>query len=466
MKVDVETVSPVEKKVSIAVPWDDVKQELDTAYRDLAKRAQVKGFRAGKVPRKVLEKFYKQSVEGQVLGQILDDSFKKAVAEKDLVPIDNPQVSDFPTLKPNEDLEFTATVQVKPEIDIKEYKGLNVEKKVRQVSDEEVDTELQQMREKATVVEPVTDRQECQADDLAVIDFFGYVDGETFKGGKGINYTVQVGANQMIEGFEDHLIGMKIGDEKKFQLNFPKGQGPDEVQGKDVDWKVDLKELKTKILPELDDDFAQDLGDYDTLDELKAGLRENIATREDARAKRQLRDAVMEKLVEENPVEVPPTMIERQLDYLLNDAMKMMQTATPEMKEAIGKLRGELRPRAQRQVAGMLLLEAVARVEDVEVEDQALEGRIQELARENRMQPKQLKIQLKQNDQIESLRYNMKQDKALDLVLEAATVTERTVTQEELDAEEAAAAAADAGAAAEASEGEPEHVHGPDCDHD
>lgn len=466
MKVDVESISPVEKKVSIAVPWDAVKQELDTAYKDLAKRAKVKGFRAGKVPRHVLEKFYKQAVEGQVLGQIVDDSFKKAVAENDLVPIDNPQVSEFPKLTPNEELRFTATVQVKPEIEVKAYKDLQVEKKVRQVSDAEVDAELQQMREKATVVEPVTDRQDCQSGDLAVIDFFGYVDGETFKGGKGINYTVEVGANQMIEGFEDHLIGMKIGDEKKFQLNFPKGQGPEEVHGKDVEWKVDLKELKTKILPDLDDDFAQDLGDYDTLEELKAGLRENIATREDARAKRQLRDAVMEKLVEDNAVDVPPLMVDRQLDYLLADAMKMVGGATPEMKEAIYKLRAELRPRAERQVAGMLLLEAVARVEEIEVDDQALDGRIQELARENRMQPKQLKIQLKQNDQIESLRYNMKQDKALDLVLQAATVTERTVTQEELDAEAAAAAGEIEHAEDHDHDHEHEHVHGPDCDHD
>ncbi len=453
MKVDVETVSPVEKKISIAVPWAAVKQELDTAYRDLAKRAQVKGFRAGKVPRKVLEKMYKQAVEGQVLSQLVDDSFKKAVAEQDLVPIDNPKVDTFPTLKANEDLEFTAMVQVKPEIEVANFKGLEVEKKIRKVSDAEVDAELEQMREKATVVEPITDRQDCQDGDLAVIDFFGYVDGETFKGGKGINYTVQVGADQMIEGFESHLVGMKIGDEKKFQLNFPEGQGPEEVHGKDVDWKVDLKELKSKILPELDDDFAQDLGDYDTLAELKEGLRENIGTREDARAKRQLRDGVMEKLIEANPVEVPTSMVERQLDFQLSDAMKMAGDAkTPEMQEAITKLRVEMFERAEKQVAGMLLLEAVARTESVEVDDQALEGRIQELARENRMQPKQLKIQLKQNDQIESLRYNMKQDKALDLVVAAATVTERTVTQEELDAEAAAASG--------------EHVHDENCDHD
>lgn len=458
MKVDVETLSPVEKKVSIAVPWDSVKQELDTAYRDLAKRAKVKGFRAGKVPRKVLEQFYKQAVEGQVVSQLLDDSFKKAIAEQDLVPIDNPKVEDFPTVKANEDLTFTATVQVKPEVQVGNYKGLEVEKKIRKVTDEEVEAELQQMREKATVVEPVADRSECEKGDLAVIDFFGYVDGETFKGGKGINYTVEVGAGQMIEGFEDHLVGMKIGDEKEFQLNFPKGQGPDEVQGKDVDWKVDLKELKTKILPDLDDDFAQDLGDYDTLDELKEGLRENISTREDARAKRQLRDAVMEKLVEENSVDVPPLMVDRQLDYLLNDTAQMI-AQNPEMAGVIEKLREDMRPRAERQVAGMLLLESVARTEEIEVSDQELDGRIQELARENRMQPKQLKIQLKQNDQIDSLRYNMKQDKALDLVLEAATITERTVTQEELDAEAAAEAAEAAGES-------DEHEHGPDCDHD
>lgn len=454
MKVDVENVSPVERKVSIAVPWSDVKRELDLAYRDLAKRARVKGFRAGKVPRKVLEQFYKQAVEGQVVNQLLDDSFKNAVKENDLFPIDSPQVDAFPTLEPDKDLEFTATVQVKPEITVEKFDGLEVEKQVRAVSDAEVDAELDQLREKATVVEPVTDRSDCQKGDLAVIDFFGYVDGETFKGGKGINYTVEVGAGQMIEGFEDHLVGMNIGDEKNFQLNFPKDQGPEEVQGKDVDWKVDLKELKSKILPELDDDFAQDLGEYDTLDELKESLRENIATREDARSKRQLRDAVMEKLVEANPVDVPPVMVDRQLDYLLQDAGRMAENATDEMKEAIAKLRGELRPRAEKQVAGMLVLEAVARQAEIEVTDQELEGRIAELARENRMQPKQLKIQLKQSDQLDGLRYNMKQDKALDMVLDKAEVTEKKVTLEELEAQAAAEAAEAAGEAETQAESE------------
>ena len=151
-------------------------------------------------------------------------------------------------------------MQVKPEVTVEHFKGLEVEKKIRQVSDEEVDRELAGLRERATVIEPITDRKECQKGDLAVIDFFGFVDGETFKGGKGINYTVEIGSGQMIAGFEDELIGMSIGDEKKFELVFPKDQGPEEVRGKTVEWKVDLKELKSKILPELDDDFAQDLG--------------------------------------------------------------------------------------------------------------------------------------------------------------------------------------------------------------
>lgn len=436
MKVDVEQLSAVERKLSFEVPWEDVERELDVAYRDLAKRARVKGFRAGKVPRRVLEQFYKQMVEGQVISQLVDDSFKQAVKEHELVPIDSPQMDEVPSVRPKEPLAFSARVQVKPEVNAEKYEGLAVEKKVRKVTDAEVDAELNALRDKATVVEQVTDRATCENGDLAVVDFFGFVDGETFKGGKGINYTVEIGSGRMIEGFEAQLVGMEIGGEKKFELPFPEDQGPEEVRGKTVEWKVDLKELRRKILPDLDDEFAKDLGEFDTLDELKDNLRQNLATRQDAKSKRQLRDAVMEALVEANSVDVPPVMVDRQLDFLLQDANNMAQKASPEMKEAIAKLREEARPRAERQVAGMLLLEAVSRKETIEVSDAELEGRIQELSREHRIPPKQLKIQLKQNGQVDALRYNLLQDKTLDLLVDRAVVTEREVSEDEDDAEQ------------------------------
>ena len=378
MKVDVETLSPVEKKVSIAVPWDAVKQELDTAYRDLAKRARVKGFRAGKVPRKVLEQFYKQAVEGQVVSQLLDDSFKKAVAEQDLVPIDNPKVEAFPSLTPNEDLTFTATVQVKPEVQVEHYKGLEVEKKIRQVSDAEVDAELAQMREKATVIEPVSDRSECEKGDLAVIDFFGYVDGETFKGGKGINYTVEVGAGQMIEGFEDHLVGMKIGDEKEFRLNFPKGQGPDEVQGKDVDWKVDLKELKTKILPELDDDFAQDL-EFESLDALKKSIRDDFEERTARRSKNELRDRLLDKFIAINEIPVPPALLQQQKTSILQEMLQFTQMTGMPLEP--GMLEG-LDERAERRVQAGVILGSLAKIEGIKLGDEDVDARLAKISEE------------------------------------------------------------------------------------
>lgn len=438
MKVEVETVSTVERKVHIEVPWETVQEELDLAYRGLAKRARVKGFRAGHVPRKVLEQYYKQTVEGEVVNRLVDETFKKAVAEHALVPINNPRVKAWPTLAEDAPLVFDATVEVKPEVEAKDYKGLEVEKKVREVADSEVEKELKGLREKAVVVEQVTDRKDVQKGDLAVIDFFGYVNGETFKGGKGINYTVEVGAGQMIPGFEDNLVGGTIGEQKVFELEFPKADGPEEVRGKKVEWKVDVKEIKRKVYPEIDDEFAKDLGEFDTLAELKDNLRKNLATRMDAKSKRQLRDQVIEKLVEKNPIEVPGLMIERQLDFLLQDAKRMVeQSKDPTLLEAIAKLRVEARPRAEKQVAAMLVLEAIARQEKIEVSEQEVEGRISELAREHRMNPKQLKAELKQNDQLEALRYNLRQDKALDFLVSQAKVVEKTMTAEEAAAEDA-----------------------------
>ncbi len=436
MKVQVEALSNVERKLSFEVPWDTVKEELDLAYKGLSKRAKVKGFRAGKVPRKVLEQLYRGTVENEVISRLVDESFRKAVEENELVPINSPKMDAFPTLTAETPLVFEATVEVKPEITVGSFEGLDVVRKVRIVEDKEVDAELEQLRQKAVVIEAITDRKTAESGDMAVVDFFGTVDGEDFKGGKGINYTVEIGAGQMIPGFEDQLVEMSIGDQKKFQLAFPKDEGPEEVQGKTVDWTVDLKELKRKILPDLDDDFAQDLGEYDTLEELKENLRENLATREDARSRRLLRDEVMSKLVEANPVEVPKLMVDRQLDYMMQDALRMVQqTNDPSIREAIEKLRDEARPQAEKQVAGMLLLEAVAKKVGIEATDSDIEGRIAELAREHRIPTKQLKKQLIENDQVDALRYNLTQDKALDHVLEQANVTEQQVSAEELQQE-------------------------------
>lgn len=428
MKIEVEELSPVQRKLSIEIPWDTVKEELDQAYSGLQKRARIKGFRAGKVPRKVLEQYYRRTVESEVMQRLIDDGFKKAVDEKDLFPINRPEVelkSEEFELKPEVPFRFDAKVEVKPEVEVGTYEGIEVKKYVRKVDEAEVEAELETLREKATVVEAVAGRDRVEKGDLAVVDFFGYVDGETFKGGKGINYTVEVGAGQMIPGWEDQLVGMKIGEQKTFNLRFPKDTGPDVARGKDVEWKVDLKEIKTKILPELDDEFAKDLGDYESLADLKKSIAENLKTRQDAKSKRQLREAAIDKLVELNPVSVPEVMVDRQLDYMLHELSQLVkQNKNAEMEAMLKTLRAENHERARKQVAGMLILESIAKKEKVEITDADLDGRLQDIATENRMNVKQVRAQLTRDGRLESLRYDMKQDRALDLVLDRAKVVE------------------------------------------
>lgn len=459
MKIDIENISPVEKRVSIEIPWITVQEELDQAYKGLQKRARVKGFRAGHVPRKVLEQFYKSAVESEVVQRLIDDSFRKAVQEKELFPINTPVVDSDVTFEAEAPFKFSAKVEVKPEVSVSDYKGLQVTRQVREVDEAEVAKELDQLREKATVIEQVTDRTDARQGDIAVIDFFGYVDGETFKGGKGINYSVEIGKGRMIPGFEDQLVGMKIGEHKEFQLSFPQGEGPEEVRGRTVDWQVDLKEVKTKVLPELDDEFAKDLGDYDSLAQLKEKIRENLRTREDARSRRQIREKVMEKLVEKNKVDVPPVMVERQLDFLLQDLARFTKVnKDPAMLEAIKGLRNEQRDRAEKQVAAMLLLEAVGRQENLEISESDLEGRLGEIARQNRMTTKQVRQQLERESKLDAVRYDIRQDKALDLLVDHAVVTDEVVTGPL--PEEESAFAQDHG------DHDHDHAHGHDHDHD
>lgn len=431
--IEVEQLSEIERKITVQIPWETVQEELDAAYSGLQKRARVRGFRPGKVPRKVLEQYYRQSVEGEVINRLIDQSYRSAIDEHDLFPIDQPSLDSFPNVQKGEDLNFVARVDVKPEVTPTTIEGLEVERKIRVIADEEVDAELETLREKASVVEAISERSTAQTGDMAVVDFFGFVDGESFKGGKGINYTVEIGAAKMIPGFEDQLIGMEIGSEKTFNLAFPEGEGPEEVKGKDVEWKVELKELKQKILPELDDEFAKDLGEFDTLSELRTSISDNLGTREDARSRRAMRSSVMEALVKANPFEIPSTMVDRQIDAVLRDTLRYIPDQTdPRVKEAIEKLKVDARPSAEQQVAAMLLLEGVARLHSFEVSEEDVEGRIQELSREHGIPVPQVKKQLAEQGQLESIRYNLIQDKALDFVTEKASVTEVSVTAEEL----------------------------------
>ena len=442
MNIEVEQLSNVERKITVQIPWETVQEELDAAYRGLQKRARVRGFRPGKVPRKVLEQYYRQTVEGEVVGRLVDEGFRNAVEAHELFPISQPSLEAFPDVQKGEELRFIATVEVKPEIKVKSVEGLSVERKIREVTPEEIEAELLALREKATIIEAVEDREEAEAGDLTVIDFFGFVGGETFKGGKGINYTVEIGANQMVPGFEEQLVGMRIGEEKTFVLQYPESEGAEEARGREVEWKVELKELKRKLLPDLDDEFAKDLGEYDSLDELRAGIQKNLSTREDAKSRRHLRQQVLDALVEANPFEVPDSMVERQIEFILQDTLRFVQDQKdPRVLEVIQKIKIEARPSAEKQVAGMLLLEGVARDAELSVTDEELEGRLQDLSREHRIPIPQLKKQLAENDQLGSIRYNLLQDKALDHVVDRAEITEVTVSAEEFDKAESSEAA-------------------------
>ncbi len=241
MKVDVENISPTARKVAIEVPWDIVRDELEQAYRGLSKHARVKGFRPGHVPRKVLEQYYKRNVEGEVTHRLIDETFKKAIEDQSLVPVSRPTVSETPKIEKDMPFRFTATVEIKPKVIVKEYKGISMTQKTQAVRDSDIEKELATLQEQAAIHEPIIDREVLQMGDVAVIDFSGTLHGQPFKGSTGINCTLEIGKGQMIPGFEDALVGLSIGTEKTFPLQFPENRGPDKIRGKQIDWKVTLK---------------------------------------------------------------------------------------------------------------------------------------------------------------------------------------------------------------------------------
>ncbi len=383
MKVQVEELSPVEKKLSIEVDSQRVADELTRAYTTIGKQVRLPGFRQGKVPRRILEQKFREQVEDDVIQRVVQSAYVEAITQHNVEPVSQPQVTNS-GIKPGAPFTFEARVEVKPKLEAKDYKELPLKKTETAVNDAQVDEQLEKMRQSGSRLEPVTDRDVARAGDFAAVDYEATIDGKPFTGSKAEGVTAEIIPGELVDSNIAALEGVKVGDTKEIDYAFPQDYRVEEVKGKTAHFKLHLKGLKTKIVPELNDDFAKEAGAENAAD-LRAKVRANLEATQKSKAQLEERDALIQSLVERNPFEVPKAMVERAIDSMLESAVRQMQRSGLDVRNMgldFMRLRDEMRERAVQEVKGTLLFEAIAEKEGIQATDADIEKKLEELATE------------------------------------------------------------------------------------
>ena len=381
MKVTKEELSATKRKVAVEIPPAQVQEVVESLYRNLRKTAKVKGFRPGKVPRNVLQQYYHEYVTEKAVNQLIGDTYPKALSEGSIEPV-SPPVIDTEGLLEGQAFTYTAVVETLPPLEVNNYKGLKIRGVAAEVVAEDVDREMLRLQQMYSQLTPVEDRDEVVEGDVVVLDFQAFSDGRPVRDATTENHTLEVGSGTMIPGFEEALIGKKRGIGHEFTITIPDDHSRKDLAGKEVAFKVTIKDIRRKVLPELDDEFAKDVGSYKDLGELKSAIEQDIKKAKERFVREGMRQQVIDKLIEMNPLEVPSYLVERRAEELLEEVKFRLKSERREFsQEAEQALRPQYTPAAERDVKASLLIEQIARQEDISVSDEDVAAHVEELAR-------------------------------------------------------------------------------------
>ncbi len=424
MKASVEEISSIKKKVSVEIPEDQVTKEVESFYKDLGKKAKIKGFRPGKVPRDILERYFKDYIKAEVVQKLIQDTYPQALTEADLQPVSPPVIDpgEFESGKP---FQYSAVIEVKPAIKLEGYTGLKIEGKKEVVKDEEVEERLKALQNLHANLKAISEARPIQTGDYVIVDYEASLGGKPLEGGKAIDFTLEVGSGQFIPALEEKLIGLKPEEEKEIEISFPEDYGYKKWAGKTISFDVKIKEIKEKILPPLDDEFAKDLGDYASFEELKAKLKGEIEKEKELGLERQLKDQVVDQLLEANPFEVPDSLVEEQAKAMVSDT-KLRLAAQGVVLKNLGvseeKLQEDYKAMAQKQVKTFLILDKIAGQEGITVTDDEADDRLREMSEKMHQKFDVVKRYYEKNGLLPEVKDGIIRDKTLNFLLEKASI--------------------------------------------
>ena len=421
---------------------------MQKAYIKNVKNFNIPGFRKGKAPRKFIEKIYSEAIfYDDAVNTVFPEEYEKALEELKIEPVSRPDV-DIKEIGSGKDLVLVVKVDVQPDVELKKYKGLSIDEKKYDVTASDVKAELEQMRNRNSRMITVDDRA-VKKGDIAVIDYEGFVDGVAFEGGKDSNHELEIGSGAFIPGFEDQIIGANTGDDIDVKVTFPKEYHAEDLKGKEAVFKVKVNQIKVKELPELNDDFAKDTSEFDTLKDLKADIKAKFTERNEKRAKAEMENEVVEALVNEMVVDIPEAMIETRVEGLIRDTeMRLYQqglnveTYLKYVGMTMDDFKKQMRPQAETAVKSTLALEKVVELEKIEVSEDDLNAKLGEMAKNYGMELDKIKEVLRDEDK-KNIEKDCAIEKAITFILENAKVkkaAEKKTTSKKDDAEEKPAA--------------------------
>ena len=427
MKVTAEKMDNHEVVLTIEVEAEVLKKAEAKACKDLANRVSIQGFRKGKAPRHIIEqRVGKQAILDTAFDAVADKAFADALKEQDVTPVSRPDI-EVVTLEEGKDVVFKARFTAKPEVTLGEYKGIQVEKKVDEITDEDIDKEIESMRRRCSQMVDAAEGAEVKNGDLVTLDFKGFVDGEAFEGGEGKDYPLEIGSNRFIPGFEDQLIGAKIGEARDVNVTFPEEYHSKDLAGKPAKFECTIHSIKERQLPELDDEFAKKVSKFQTVEELRADIRKNLEHAAQQKADNDYKIAVIEKATENITVDIPAVMIENRVTMMIQEMAMRLEQQGMKLEQYLqyagtdlNQIREQYKKTAEENVKTDLMLEAVAKAEDIKVEGKDLDDEVAAMALTYGATPAQVRKVVKEQGRIGDLITTVLRKKTSQFILDNA----------------------------------------------
>lgn len=426
MKVDIENISKLERKLNVEIPAEVVDATLEQYYRDVQKSAQLQGFRQGKAPMNIIKKNFKDRVERDVAGQIIRDHYVKALDELNIDPVSYPTI-DYDIIEEGKPLKFTATFEIRPEVELKQYENLSVMKEKIKLPDDVVENILKNLRESKMELSPLLEDRPAQLGDVTIIDFVGKMNGVPFPGGTAQGHQLELGSNQFIPGFEEGISGMKIGQTKTISIKFPEQYHAAELAGQPVDFETTLKEIKKKVLPELTDEFAKSVGEHRDLAHLREEIEKDVRAGEEKRVRDELKNRVLKALVEANPIEVPRAMVTEQKKILIDDVHQKMERqgmGKDQFDEYTQKWDADFTKSAEFIIKSSLILDAIAKKEKLTPTDEDVEQRMENYAKQSGIELEKIKAFYGKPENRSRLKFQIMEEKVMDFLINKAKIKE------------------------------------------
>ncbi len=433
MKVNIEALSNTEKKVEVFIPSEEVRKEIEKVLKEFQMKAKIRGFRPGKIPRDLIESVYRNDILSEVSSRLISESFESALKEVSLTPVSRPRITPDKVERDN-DFHYAAVFEIIPEFEVKDYTGIELKREKYVVKDEDVDRALNQIKERSAESKPLETEREVRQGDYVIVDYEGLLDGKTVKDLKKTDVQFLVGEGKLIPEFEENLAGMRKGDEKEFQVTYPEDFQMKEVAGKTVKFNLKVKDILERVLPELDDEFAKDLG-QENLENLKKKIREDLEKKLEDESSGKLKEEVVKFLLDKNPVEVPSSLVEEEITRRKGDFALNFQRHGLPVPNFDEETEEKFRERAANNVKASLILGLIAKKEGIDASPEEVDNKLMEISKSFEVPFEKVREAYESNNMIRSLEAGLIEDKVFNFILEKSNLEEVFGEQNQIDKE-------------------------------